>query len=110
MYDPTREIKIKDSMEQGVHVLSVIQYALVIDEVSKEINKSANNRSSENAIETLLWMDDIVLVTNNIKDMKELLKITDEVANMYHVEFRPEKSNILLVGKDKETIKHLNSI
>ena len=35
----TREIKIKDSIRQGC-VLSVIQYALMMDEISKEINKN----------------------------------------------------------------------
>merc|ERR1711976_722845 len=75
-YGNTREIKIKDSIRQG-GVLSVIQYALLIDEINKE---NIRTNQSPNQINTLLWMDDIALITNNIADMEKLLKQTNEIA------------------------------
>ena len=75
-YGNTREIKIKDSIRQG-GVLSVIQYALLIDEINKE-NTRINQ--TPNQINTLLWMDNIALISDNIADMEKLLKQTNEIA------------------------------
>ena len=62
----TREIKIKDSIRQG-GVLSVLQYALLIDEINKEITKENLGTYIESLDETigcLLWMDDVLLISS----------------------------------------------
>ena len=99
----TRSIKIRDSIRQG-GVLSVTQYALLMDEISKEIEikKDQNNRTDEiTNINVLLWMDDVALITDNIDSMKSLLKTTDHTAKKYHIEFGKNKSNILKLGKNR---------
>jgi hypothetical protein len=65
-HGPTREIKIKDSIRQG-GVLSVIMYAAIMDEISKEI-KEKNLGMEINPgekIGCLLWMDDVALIADN---------------------------------------------
>lgn len=101
-YGPTREIKIKDSIRQG-GVLSVVQYALLIDEISKETRQNLQDQNQE--INTLLWMDDIALISNNIEDMEKLLQQTNEIASRYRIEFSPEKSNIIQIGNDPQNPK-----
>ena len=101
-YGDTREIKIGDSIRQG-GVLSVAQYALLMDEISKSnqtknIGLQINNKVYLN---TLLWMDDVVLITDCIDDMKTLLDNTYDIATRYHIIFGQEKSKILQIGKDK---------
>ena len=63
----TREIQIKDSIRQG-GVLSVIQYALLMDEINKEIikeNIGPKLSCTNEPIGCLLWMDDVALISNN---------------------------------------------
>ena len=83
----TREIQIKDSIRQG-GALSVIQYALLMDEINKEIIKEniAPKLSCTNEpIGCLLWMDDVALISNNPEELQKMLKITNEVACRYHI-------------------------
>ena len=56
----TREIKIKDSIRQG-GVLSVIVYATLIDEISKELKAKGLGIETEagEILDSLLWMDDV---------------------------------------------------
>ena len=103
-YGQTREINITDSIRQG-GVLSVIQYALMMDEINKEIIKKKVGpklHNTEEYIGCLLWMDDVALITDNHKDLQEMLNITYHVANKYHIEFGMAKSKILKIGKIKE--------
>lgn len=99
----TREIKIKDSIRQG-GVLSVLQYALLIDEINKEIQKENLGTyvpSLDEIIGCLLWMDDVILITSDPKEMQKMLNITDETAGIYHIEFGEEKSKAMKIGGNK---------
>ena len=100
----TRNIKIKDSIRQG-GVLSVVQYALLMDEINKEIEKTGLGNLDEGIAEIiaycLLWMDDVALITTEPPIMQNMLDTTDETANRYHVEFGEPKSKILKIGKEK---------
>ena len=62
----TRPIEIKDSIRQG-RVLSVLQYAMVMDEIAKEIKqeKGINIPNTDKKLGCLLWMDDVVLIAEN---------------------------------------------
>ena len=103
-YGTTREIQIKDSIKQG-GVLSVIQFANLMDQISKNINQQQiGNTQAQNGqrIGSLLWMDDVVLISQNENDMQKMLDITDEVAKMYRIKFGQEKSKIITIGKVKE--------
>ncbi len=99
----TRRINIKDSIRQG-GVLSVIQYALLMDEINKEIinqNTGPRMENIEEPIGCLLWMDDVALITDKPEDLQKMLNITQEIANRYHIEFGEAKSKILKVGRNK---------
>ena len=100
----TRGIKIKDSIRQG-GVLSVLQYALLIDEINKEITKENLGTHIESLDETigcLLWMDDVLLISSEPNELQQMLNITNAIAGKYHVEFGEEKSNVMKIGRNKE--------
>ena len=106
-YGLTRQIYITDSIRQG-GVLSVIQYATLMDEISKETRKTNIGKPTQKqneTLNTLLWMDDVALITNNLDDMQKLLNITNDIANKYHIAFGKEKSKIMKIGREK---KHKN--
>ena len=107
---PTRHIQIKDSIRQG-GVLSVVMYAILMDEIAKEI-KSRNigiplPNSKEN-IGCLLWMDDVALIANNQKTMQEMLDITHEIANRYRIKFGEEKTKTLTISNRKKKENNTN--
>jgi len=100
-HGPTRAIQIKDSIRQG-GVLSVAQYALLMDEINKEIQQhdiGCKQISEGKKIGCLLWMDDVALIANNPDDMHKLLEITYTIAQKYHIEFGKDKSKIMTIGK-----------
>ena len=99
-YGMTREIKIKDNIRQG-GVLSVAQYALLMDEINKEITENKLGTfipSLEENIGCLLWMDDVVLISPDPKELQTMLNISNEIAGRYHIEFGEEKSKIMKIG------------
>jgi len=99
----TREINIKDSIRQG-GVLSVSQYAILMDEISKEIkrkNLGIEIEDEKPKIGCLLWMDDVALVAKDAEDMQEMLRITNEIARRYHIKFGEEKSKVMVFGRRK---------
>ena len=100
-YGLTRRINIKDSIRQG-GVLSVIQYALIMDEINKEIQKHKLGPKFTNLKQTtgcLLWMDDVALISSDTNELQEMLNITHDIASRYHIEFGATKSKILKIGK-----------
>ncbi len=100
----TRPISIKDSIRQG-GVLSVIQYTLLMDEINKEIikqNIGLRINTIDEPIGCLLWMDDVALIAENVEQLQQVLNITNEIANRYHIEFGATKSKILKIGKETE--------
>ena len=102
-YGITREINIKDSIRQG-GVLSVNQYALLMDEISKEIDKQKLGTyipSLEETIGCLLWMDDVVLISSKPAELQKMLDITYDIACRYHIEFGKEKSKAMKIGGGK---------
>ena len=98
----TDDIHIKDSIRQG-GVLSVIEYSNLIDEIAKEIkdeNKGQLTVGSNTVDGCLLWMDDVALIHTDNKQVQDMLDITQEIANRYHIKFGKEKSQILSIGKE----------
>ena len=69
----TRPIKMKDNIRQG-GVLSVIQFALLMDEISKNIhNENLGIQIDEKTkIGCLEWVDDIALLTKNSPEMQKM--------------------------------------
>ena len=107
----TREITIKDSIRQG-GVLSTTLYGLLMDEINKEITKAQIGIHIEgltNKIGSLLWVDDVYLITTDGKELQAALEITNETSNMYHIEYGSSKSNTQRIRhsrKKQPEVKH----
>jgi hypothetical protein len=100
----TRKIQIKDSIRQG-GVLSVIEYANLMDEIAKEIQhrKTGTQKIWEkSSTGCLLWMDDVALIHHEPNVLQNMLNITDDIAKRYHIKFGTEKSQVLTIGKPSE--------
>ena len=76
----TSKINIKDSIRQG-GVPSVIQYALIMDEINKEIQKHKLGQKFDNLQQStgcLLWMDDVAPVSSDTDELQAMLNITHD--------------------------------
>ena len=104
-HGPTREFPIRDSIRQG-GVLSVMMYALLMDEIAKEIQEQNLGIPIPNInknLGCLLWMDDVVLIHETQEGLQNLLNITNTIAKKYHIEFGKEKSKAIQIGRKKTT-------
>ena len=108
----TRKINIKDSIRQG-GVLSVVEYANLIDEISKEIAVKGigNIKVGQNNIPgCLLWMDDVALIHHNKDELQEMLNVTEDISKRYHIKFGKEKSQVLTIGQKAGKAFNLGSM
>ena len=106
-YGLTREIRIKDSIRQG-GVLSVAQYAILMDEIHKELNAKGMGiklTKSDTKVGDLLWVDDVALMSFDENELQDMLDITYHTAKKYRIEFGKEKSQILVIGTEKQREK-----
>ena len=105
----TRKIKIKDSIRQG-GVLSVIEYATLIDEIAKELKQHNLGYVTKTNItlDSLLWMDDVCLIHHNLQELQHILDTTNHVANKYHIQFGAAKCKVIKRGKGKTSSLTLN--
>ena len=108
-YGLTRKIKIRDSIRQG-GVLSVIEYATLIDEIAKELKqkKLGFETQANIVLDSLLWMDDVCLIHHDLKKLQEILDVTNHVANKYHIQFGAAKCKVIKLGKGKKSNLKLN--
>ena len=107
----TRTIHITNSIRQG-GVLVVTQYATLMDEVNKQIEKQKSLDNKITSTSTcLLWVEDVAIITNNPQDQKTLLQITTETANTYRIQFGKEKSKTMTIStKSKTTLLYINDM
>ena len=105
----TRKIKIRDSIRQG-GVLSVIEYATLIDEIAKELKqrKLGYETTANITLDSLLWMDDVCLIHHDLKKLQEILDVTNHVANKYHIQFGAAKCKVIKIGRGKKSTLKLN--
>ena len=106
-YGLTREIKIKDSIRQG-GVLSTTMYGLLMDEISKNVQQKDKGIKINELNEkkgSLLWVDDVLLITTSGKELQESLDITDDTSKTYHVEYGQVKSNTQIIGRKTKANK-----
>ena len=107
IYGKTRKITIRDSIRQG-GVLAPLMYALLMDEINKEIVDKKLGivmKTAAQVIGCLLWMDDVVLASEDKEDMQQMLDITNEITKRYHIEFGEDKTKAMTIGMKKESIK-----
>ena len=85
-------------------MLAVVAYANLMDEIAKEIKQNKENLipiGNNEKPGCLLWMDDVVLLHTDKKQMQEMLNTTHEIASRYRIKFGAAKSKVLIIGKDK---------
>lgn len=100
-FGATREIQIKDSIRQG-GVLSVLMYALLMDEISKEItarNLGVPIPNTNVKIGSLLWMDDLLKVSQEPEEMQKMMDITNEISGPYRIVYGEPKSKVMKEGR-----------
>lgn len=71
-------------------MVSVLMYALLMDEIAKEIvkeNKGCYISETQQKIGCLLWMDDVVLMSEDANQLQDMLDITHRTAKRYRLEF-----------------------
>ena len=90
--------------------MSVMQYALLMDEIAKEMKKKnlGVETGGSTKVGCLLWMDDVVLIHETREEHQKMLDTTDDIAKKYHIEFGKEKSKSMMMGKKKTLIKPFN--
>ena len=98
----TRRIQIKDSINcrQG-GVLAVVEYANMMDEISKELinsNIQPIKTGNEETMGCFLWMDDVVLINTNRNTLQEMLDITYKVVSRYRIKFGSQKNKVLTIS------------
>ena len=105
---PTRQITITDSIRQG-SVLSVTLYALMMDEINKDLTDNTELGieipGTDTKIACLLWMDDVVLIETSEENAQKLLDQTDHTSKKYHIEFGMPKTKVQHIGRKKEKIE-----
>ena len=93
--------KINDSIRQG-GILSVLQYANPMDEITKEIAKKKPNCNinirSETTPGCFLWMDDVLLMHTDLKIIQVMKDTTFKIAQRYRIKFGAEKNKVLKIG------------
>ena len=100
----TKEFPTKDNIRQG-GVLSVMMYALLMDEIAKEVdqeNEGIPLPNSNKNIGCLLWMDDVVLIHESAEGLQNLLNTTNKIAKKYHIAFGKEKSKAMYIGRGNQ--------
>ena len=109
-FGATREIKIRDSIRQG-GVLSVIEYAILIDEIARELRAQGQGLITENGtkIDSLLLMDDVCLIHHDPKELQQILNTTNHVAKKYYIEFGAAKCKVVKIGKGPKSNILLNN-
>ncbi len=108
-YGDTRQIGISNSIRQG-GVLSVIMFGILMDQISKEIEKEnlgVTIHGTDLTIGSLLWVDDVVLAETDPNRMRRMLEITNHVAKSFHLEFGKQKSKTMKIGKGTEKPKFM---
>ena len=110
-YGLTRKITIRDSIRQG-GVLSVIEYATLMDEITKEISKNDMGLELRNGekLRDLLWMDDVLMIHENAKEVQKMLDVTNHIALKKHIEFGAPKCKIVKIGRGPKTQIILNGV
>ena len=108
-YGLTRKIKIRDSIRQRGD-RSVIEYAALIDEISKELNQKGLDLKTNGkiTIDSLLWMDDVCLIHHDLESLQIMLDVTNHVALKYHIQFGAAKCKEIRKGEGRKSKLKLN--
>ena len=82
-------------------ILSVLEYANLMDEITKEVRKNPKcniNIGNETTPGCFLWMDDVVLMHTDPRMIQNMLDTMYRIAQRYRIKFGTEKSKVLHIG------------
>ena len=51
---------------------------------------------------SLLWVDDVLIITTKTDELQQALDITDETSGTYHIEYGQSKSNTQIIGRRRK--------
>ena len=105
----TRKITIKDSIRQG-GVLLVIEYATLMDEITKETQGREQGIKMENekTLANLLWLDNVAFIHEETKQLQKIIDTTNHVALTNYIEFGAAKCKVVKIGLGKKSQITLN--
>ena len=98
--DLTEWFTIETGVRQGC-VLSPLLYALFINGLVKEINAlnlGIQIDEKGQKLSTLLYADDIVLITDNRYKLQQMLDTVTKYAQKWRFELNPKKSEVVVFG------------
>ena len=106
-YGLTRIIKMGDSIRQG-GVLSVVEYAKLIDELETELQTMKLGISfGDIKIASLLYVDDIILLADNESDLQLMLNQCCKFALKWHIKFSQKKSKVMVIQEKAPSYKRI---
>lgn len=96
----TEWFPVNTGVRQGC-ILSPLLYALFINGLVKEINtlNKGINITSEKKLSTLLYADDIVLISDNRYALQQMLDTVSAYAKKWRFELNPRKSEVVVFGE-----------
>ena len=102
--DMSEWFSIETGVRQGC-VLSPLLYALFINGLVREINAldlGVEIDERGHKLSTLLYADDIVLITDNRKNLQKMLDTVTNYAKKWRFELNPKKSEVVVFGTPQE--------
>ena len=73
-----------------------------MDEISKNIQKEKKGIQISGLSEkkgSLLWVDDVLLISTAGEELQQSLDITDDTSKTYHIEYGQSKSNSQMIKR-----------
>lgn len=89
-----RKLKIKRGIKQG-DPLSPKCFTATLEEIVKNLNHTKGLKISNHYLNQLSFADDIVLISDNMKNMSEMMNELYEKAKIYGLEINFEKTKIM---------------
>ena len=92
-------------LRQGC-ILSPILFSIFIDGLAEEVKKVGGAKYGEIIVSLLLFADDVVLVAEDRKMLKKMLRVAYKYSKKYRFRFNLDKSNVMVFGINKSQQDH----
>ncbi len=83
-----------------------------MDEIAKDIkneNHGIKLPNSDEPIGSLLWVDDVALISLDAKELQDMLNTSNNTASKYRIAFGKEKSQVMVIGSKKQREQAANT-
>jgi len=96
------EIKIERGVRQGC-CISPILFNLYVEDMMDEFQRECGLKIGGECINCIRFADDMALLSDDLEEMKGLVKKLDEVCDRYGMRINVKKTKIMSVGCEGET-------